>query len=199
MFNFNCSFSIFLHSTSLNSIKTNHLLYWISTFLQSFFPSLCPLSIYWCVGLFLPRSKNLHFLLLNSMSFLSDHFSSLLQSPWMAEWPPGTSVTVPSFVVPANWLRLHSTPSSTSLMKMSSKTRPNIQAKATLPATGLQLDSVSLITSLWVQHLLFKQPQPDVGELPRREIWNTVLDLCLLAEKHKYLDFLTWFKNHIFC
>lgn len=63
---------------------------------------------------------------------------------------------LPPVVFSANWLRLRSTPSSRSLMKMLRRTRPNIQGRCTLTATGLQLDSVSRITTLWVQHSLFK-------------------------------------------
>ena len=42
-------------------------------------------SMYWWMGLFLPRYRT-HNFLLNLMKFLSAHFSSLLRSLWMTSW-----------------------------------------------------------------------------------------------------------------
>lgn len=44
-------------------------------------------SVYWYIGLFLPRCWTLHFYLLNSMRFLSAHLLSLSRSFYMAAWP----------------------------------------------------------------------------------------------------------------
>jgi len=55
-------------------------------------------SIYWCMGLSLPRCRTLHFPLLNCMRFLSAHFSSLLRSLWLAAKLSGVSATPHSFI-----------------------------------------------------------------------------------------------------
>ncbi|KAK4810782.1 hypothetical protein QYF61_008754, partial [Mycteria americana] len=56
-------------------------------------------SIYWCLGLFLPKCRTWHFPWLNCMRFLSAHFSSLLRSLWVAARPSGISASPPSFGV----------------------------------------------------------------------------------------------------
>lgn len=43
--------------------------------------------MFWCLGLFLPKSRTLHLSLLNSVRLLASHFSSLLTSLWMAAQP----------------------------------------------------------------------------------------------------------------
>lgn len=45
-------------------------------------------SLYWCVGLFLPRRRMWH-PLLGCMRFLLAHFPSLSRSLWLAAWPFG--------------------------------------------------------------------------------------------------------------
>ena len=65
-------------------------------------------SLYWCLGLFLPRGRTLHLPLLNLIRFLSAHLSSLSRSRWMAAQPASVSTTPPSLVSSANWLRVHS-------------------------------------------------------------------------------------------
>jgi len=60
--------------------------------------------------------------LLNLIRFLSAQLSSLPRSRWMAAQPAGVSTTPPSFVSPANLLRVHSNSSSRSLMKKLNKT-----------------------------------------------------------------------------
>jgi len=45
-------------------------------------------SMYWCVGLLLPRCRTLHFPLLKCMKFLSAYFFSLPRSLWMAAHNP---------------------------------------------------------------------------------------------------------------
>ncbi|KAK4806792.1 hypothetical protein QYF61_005588 [Mycteria americana] len=107
--------------------------------------------MYWCLGLFLPRGRTLPFPLLNFMRFLSAHFSSLFRSLWMAARSSAISATPPTFVSPANLLRVHSAPSSRSLMKMLNRTGPSIDPWATPLVTGIQLDFVPLIATLWAQ------------------------------------------------
>lgn len=81
-------------------------------------------SIYWCQGLSLPVCRILHFLLLNSMSFLLTHISSLLRALWIVVQPTGVSGQ--SFVSSANLMRVHSTSSSGSLIKMLNRIGPSI-------------------------------------------------------------------------
>ena len=52
----------------------------IRTF-QGLLSSLSALSVYWCLDLFLPRCRTLHFPLYSCMKFLSAHFSSLFRFP----------------------------------------------------------------------------------------------------------------------
>lgn len=54
--------------------------------------------------------KNVSPSLLNFMRLLSDHFSSLLKSDWMAAWFSGMSAICPSFVASGNLLRVCSGP-----------------------------------------------------------------------------------------
>jgi len=74
-------------------------------------------SLYWCIGLFLPRCRTLHLPLLNLIRFLSAQTSSLSRSRCMAAQPSGASTTPPSLESLANLLRVHSNSSSRSLMK----------------------------------------------------------------------------------
>ncbi|XP_066851872.1 lethal(3)malignant brain tumor-like protein 2 isoform X4 [Anser cygnoides] len=64
-------------------------------------------GVCWCLGLFLPRGRTLHFPVLNFTGFSSAHFSSLSRSLWMAAQPPGVSAAPPSFVSSGNLLRAH--------------------------------------------------------------------------------------------
>lgn len=78
----------------------------------------CCIAVCWlptCTGTwpdFLPRCRTWHFPLLNFMSLMLVHFSSFSGSLWN-----GVSSTPPSFVSPANSLRIQSDPLSRSLMK----------------------------------------------------------------------------------
>ena len=81
-------------------------------------------SLYWCMGLFLPRCRTVHLPLLNLIRFLSAQLSSLSRSRWLAAQPASVSTTPPSFVSSANLLRVHSNSSSRSLMKKLNKTGP---------------------------------------------------------------------------
>lgn len=69
-------------------------------------------SVYWWLGLFLIVELPWHFPLLNSMRFLSVHFSGLSRSLCMEAWTSAASAISPSFVAPASLLRVHCLPSS---------------------------------------------------------------------------------------
>lgn len=73
------------------------------------------------------RYRTLHFLFWNFMKFPSAYFSGLSTSLWTAAQLSGLATSPPSFVSSANTLKVH------------------------LQDTGLQLDSVTLITNLWAQ------------------------------------------------
>ena len=107
-------------------------------------------SLYWCMGLFLPRCRTLYLPLLNFIRFLCAQLSSLSRSRWMAAQPSGVSTTPPSFVSSANLLRVHSNSASKSLMKKLNKTGPSTDPWWTALVTGLQVDSAPLTTTLWV-------------------------------------------------
>ena len=109
-------------------------------------------SLYRCMGLFLPRCRNLHLPVLNLIRFLSDKLSILSRSRWMVAQPFGVSTTPLSLVSSANLLRLHSNSSSRSLMKKLNKTGPSTDPWETPLVTGLQLDSALLMTTLWFCH-----------------------------------------------
>ncbi|KAK4828728.1 hypothetical protein QYF61_000719 [Mycteria americana] len=78
-------------------------------------------------------------------------FSSISRPLWMAAQPSGISATPPSFVSSVNLLKVHSAPTSRSLMKMLNRTEPSTDSWGTLLVTGLQLDCLPLITTLRTQ------------------------------------------------
>lgn len=59
-------------------------------------------GMYWCLGSFIPRSRTLHYPLLNSMRFLLAQFSSLSKSLQMMAQPCGISAAPPSSVPSVN-------------------------------------------------------------------------------------------------
>lgn len=89
---------------------------------------------------------------LHLLSFLSTHFSSLLMTLWMAAKPSSVSTTLLSFV---SLLRVHSFPTSRSLLKMLRSIGPVIIPWHTPVMTGSRLNFLMMITILWVQ--LFSQ------------------------------------------
>ncbi|XP_068788224.1 uncharacterized protein [Struthio camelus] len=105
-------------------------------------------SLYWCMGLFLPRCRTLHLPLLNFRRVLSAQLSSLSRSLGMAAQSSGVSAPPPSSVSAANLLRVHSVPSSRSLMNTLNKSGPRTDPWGTPLATGLQLDSAPFNTTL---------------------------------------------------
>jgi len=106
-------------------------------------------SLYWCMGLFLPRCRTLHLPLFNFISFLSAQLSSLSRSRWMAAQASGVSATPPGYVSSANLLSAHSVPSSRSCINKLNKTGLSTDPWGTPLATDFQPDSTSLITTLW--------------------------------------------------
>lgn len=73
--------------------------------------------MYWCTTMFFPVCRTLHVPLLNFIKSLSAHLSSLLKTLRIAAQPSGVSTTPPSFVAPANLLRVHSASSERSDQK----------------------------------------------------------------------------------
>ena len=70
------------------------------------------LSKKWCLCLFLPRCRPLHFPLLNLMMFLSAYISSLQRSLWMVVHPCGLLTAPSRFVSPVYLWRVHWVPPS---------------------------------------------------------------------------------------
>lgn len=89
----------------------------------------------------LPQVYYFVFPLLNTMRFLSAHFSLS-----MAAWH-SMAATPSSWVSSANYLRVHSDPSSRSLMKMLNWTGPSID-----PWSTLLVDCKPTISTLWDSH-----------------------------------------------
>ena len=112
--------------------------------------------LYWFMGLFLPRCRNLHLPLLNFIRFLSAQLSSLSRSCWMAAQPSGVSSTLPSLVSSANLLRVHSNSSARSLMKKLNKTGPSIDPWGTPLVTGLHY-----IMEMWHTGVVLAFATPD--------------------------------------
>jgi len=79
-----------------------------------------------CMELFLPRYRTLHFPLLNLMSFFSGNFSSLSRTLWMAAQPCGVLFTPLWFASSWNLLRVQYAPSSKPLMKILNSSGPSI-------------------------------------------------------------------------
>lgn len=80
--------------------------------------------MYWCWGLFLPRSRTLQFPLLNFLRLFSLHFPSSL---WVTAQPSGISATPPSFVSFGN------------LRFMCLETVPRISCSITFPCAEVRL------------------------------------------------------------
>ena len=137
-------------------------------------------SMYWCMDLFLPRCRTLHFPSLNFMRFLSAHSSSLLRSLGMAAQPSGVSATPRSLVSSAYFLRVHSVTTSRSVMKMLNSMRSGINCWGTPLVTGLQLDFMLLITTHWAWQC---SSPPHLWKFyflaSSVEMWETVLKVLL--------------------
>lgn len=103
------------------------------------------------LGLFLPRSRTLHFPSLNSMRCLVVHSSSLSRPFWMAAQPPNLSNPPPSFVSSADLCKVHDVPASRSLMKMISSIGSSIYPFRAPLVAGQQLDFMLFFTVLMTQ------------------------------------------------
>lgn len=122
-----CCKGTWLLMSNLMSTRTPRV---FSAELQS---SCSVLSLYWCLGLFLPRCWVWHFLL-NCMRFLSVCFSSLSRSLWMAAQQ--CVIHFSHFWVICK-LRVYFSQSSRSLVKMLNKIRPGIDPWGTALVIGL--------------------------------------------------------------
>ncbi|KAK4830496.1 hypothetical protein QYF61_011409 [Mycteria americana] len=104
-------------------------------------------------GVIPPQVQDLQFPLLNSIRFLSAHFSSLLRSLWTLAQSFGVSATRPSFATSANLLRVNSAPSSRPLMKMLNSAGPSINPRGTpLLEPALGPSFTQLAAALGHQH-----------------------------------------------
>ena len=135
------------------------------------------------------RCKTLHFPLLNFMRFQSAQFSSLLRSLWMAVQPSCVSPTA-SFVPSTDLLRVSSVLSSRSLMKMLNSIGPIIESWGISLLTGLWLDFIPLLITLWHQqfrefsvHLTAHLPKLYFISLSMRMLKETVTKGFLLKSR----------------
>lgn len=142
-------------------MQTRVLLVTFATKAHSCLMSWCPseipmffllLSLNWCLRLFFSRCKMWHFYQLNFMRLLSACFFGLSRSLWVAAQIPGASTT-PRYVI----CRLAvgcSLPFIQVINEGIEQYWPQYRPLeyATGLMTGLQLDIVLLITTLWASH-----------------------------------------------
>jgi len=102
------------------------------------------------------------------------HFLSLSRFLWMIALPSIVSDAPLSSVSSANLLRMHSIPSSTSLIKMLKNTSPNTHPQGTPPMISLCLDMELLTTTLWLwpsnQLFIYRIVRPSNSKLSNSEI-----------------------------
>jgi len=98
----------------------------------------------------------------------------------------GVLATSSNIVSPANMLRVHSLPSSGSLMKRLSSIGPINDPWDAQLVTGLQLDFVPLITTIWAwqfiqfsSHLVLYLSSLYFISFSVRTLWDTVLNVLL--------------------
>ena len=132
-------------------------------------------------------------LLLNRIRFFPIQLSSLYRSYWIAAQPAGMSATPPSIVSWANFLRVDSIPSSRSLTRMLNMIGPSYHLWTTLLVTGLQLDTMPPITTLWAlpvsqfsTYLTFHSSILYFLSFMASMLWETVLNALL---KSRYTTF----------
>lgn len=101
------------------------------------------------------RCRNLHFSLLNFKRLLSAQFSSLLRPLQITAQLSAVSSTHPRFVLYTDLLRVHTVPSSTSLMRMSHSTGPSTKSlwctTSAWPPWAWLFSQVSYLTSACFQ------------------------------------------------
>ena len=117
---------------------------------------------------------------------LVDLFLQFVEVPWMAAKLYGVLATSSNIVSPANMLRVHSLPSSGSLMKRLSSIGPINDPWDAQLVTGLQLDFVPLITTIWAwqfiqfsSHLVLYLSSLYFISFSVRTLWDTVLNVLL--------------------
>lgn len=99
-----------------------------------------------------------HLSLWNCMRLLPAHCSSLSGTPWVAPRPSGVPATPPSLVLSANLLRVQTVPRP--LMSMLKRTGPSTDPRRTMMVSGLQLDFMTLISTLFnPPHCVLNQPR----------------------------------------
>ncbi|KAK4807043.1 hypothetical protein QYF61_018384 [Mycteria americana] len=103
------------------------------------------------MGLLWPKCRTLHLALLNLIQLTSAHRSSLSRSLCRAFLPSSRSTLPHNLVSSANLLRVHSIPSSRSLIKILNRTGPNTEPWGTPLVTGHQLDLTPVTTTLWAR------------------------------------------------
>lgn len=106
-------------------------------------------SLYLHPALFQPRCRTHHFPLLNSMLLLIIQCSNLSRSLCKTSCACMESKVPPGLVSYAKFLRMHSTPVSRSLIKMSNKTGPRIKTWRTSLMTVREIISSQYIGFLW--------------------------------------------------
>ncbi|KAK4825193.1 hypothetical protein QYF61_025121 [Mycteria americana] len=92
-----------------------------------------------------------HLALLNLIQLALAHRSSLSRSLCRAFLPSSRSTLPHNLVSSANLLRVHSIPSSRSLIKLLNRTGPKTEPCGTPLVTGRQLDLIPFTTTLWAQ------------------------------------------------
>ncbi|KAK4811045.1 hypothetical protein QYF61_015749 [Mycteria americana] len=95
--------------------------------------------------------RTLHLALLNPIQLTSAHRSSLSRSLCRAFLPSSRSTLPHNLVSSANLLRVHSIPSSRSLIKILNKTGPKTEPWGTSLVTSRQLDLTPFTTTLWAR------------------------------------------------
>ena len=158
----------------------------IIRFFSAYLPSsqLAP-SLYWCMGLFLPRCRTLHLSLLNHVMGACQPISPVI---WISAIPP-------RFELSANLLRLHSAPFSRSSNGLLNATSAKISPWGTPLVDDFQLDSISPMITLWVQqfspfynHLTVHLIIPCLINLSKRKLWETVSKALLKSRQHPLLS-----------
>ncbi|KAK4827132.1 hypothetical protein QYF61_014526 [Mycteria americana] len=114
-------------------------------------PHLSTTSFQRCMGLLWPKCRTLHLALLNLIQLTSAHPSSLSRSLCRAFLASSRSTLPHNLVSSANLLRVHSIPSSRSLIKILNRTGPNTEPWGTPLVIGCQLDLTPFTTALCAQ------------------------------------------------
>lgn len=119
--------------------------------------------------------------LLNSMTFLSSEFSSLLRSLWMEAWVFGVSTTLPGFVSTENLPRFPLPHHLYQLMEMLNRTGPSTDPWSALLVTGLQLEFEPLVACLWAQPFssFLTYPTAHLAQTPTACLWGFYGRQCL--------------------